>query len=309
MYGGVLDFVLSRKFRLKDCRTEGSPFCSLYSEKTFEILLVKWSLSIMAEALSQTHNLLLEYSIIDRDAVEMQGGDAAKRPATGLQPDWAGTLKSALPILGKNDLPTNILPGETKLSSKWSCKDIVTGPVVGSFKKIDWLRPLTQLNTYCINANARFGYIITDKELVAIRIRVGPQSSPNETLCARARKTGIMEFKVVPWLDSITLAKTDYHTITINLALWWLHMMAAEGRGIEEHYPPLRNILWSAIPEKNQYSRLYPKHLNGKPDLHVFLELMSKERVSEIRRKMIESGRLTEDDYSELDCQRKRKRR
>ena len=30
--------------------------------------------------------------------------------------------------------------------------------------------------------------------------------------------------------------------MTVNLALWWLHIMAAVGSNIKEHYPPLKGI-------------------------------------------------------------------
>lgn len=266
MYGGILEFVLSQRFNLKDFETEGSPFCSIYNEKTFEFLIVKWSLSLMAEALPKTHKLFGDYEIPRSDPVEMQGGGAAKRPAPGLDPDWAGTLRSEIPIVTKGDLPVNILPGETKLSSKWSSEDIVLGKVKGSFKKIDWLRPLTQLNTYCIESNARYGYIITDRELVAVRIRLGPSSIPNipnESLNARARKTGIMEVKAIPWLDSTAIAERDFDTITINLALWWLHIMAAECRDIKEHYPRLQDTFWSGIPEEDQIPPIRLKRSHG----------------------------------------------
>ncbi|KAK2793822.1 hypothetical protein FQN50_009977 [Emmonsiellopsis sp. PD_5] len=71
-------------------------------------------------------------------------------------PDWAGA------IIRKDDPWTcvNRCPGDTKLSTKWK-----------SDKKVkSWEWPLAQMLIYCgENWNCRYGYLITQKELVVLR--------------------------------------------------------------------------------------------------------------------------------------------
>ncbi|KAI4218490.1 MAG: hypothetical protein L6R36_008929 [Xanthoria steineri] len=94
---------------------------------------------------------------------------------------------------------------------------------------------------YCITANARYGYLITDQELLAIRIswlesagKTLPKTTREEEVERRQRK-GNLEYKAIPWTNDASEPSSSTHGLTINLALWWLHTMAAISHQIEDY--------------------------------------------------------------------------
>lgn len=104
-----------------------------------------------------------------------------------------------------------------------------------------WLPAIRQIYTYCITANARYGFLITDQELLAIRIswlesagKTLPKTTREEEVKRRQRK-GNLEYKAIPWTNDGSDSSSSTHGLTINLALWWLHMMAAIGHEIEDY--------------------------------------------------------------------------
>ncbi len=88
-------------------------------------------------------------------------------------PNWGAVKNSTIDVKSKGKAK-NILPGDTKLSSKWSSSTINPGDIEKHDVRQDWYQPIAQIFTYCVRNNARYGYLITDKELVVIR--VGPEN-------------------------------------------------------------------------------------------------------------------------------------
>jgi len=71
----------------------------------------------------------------------------------------------------RNELK-NLLSEDFKLSKKWSSVKIVHSSLETRYQdSIIWVKPLFQIFTYCVKAKAQYEYIITDKELVALRVR------------------------------------------------------------------------------------------------------------------------------------------
>ena len=88
----------------------------------------------------------------------MQGQSESERK---LFPDWAGVRKA-------HNLPTyvNRCPGDTKLSGKWTSMGDRT-------KKFYWW-PIAQVLGYCDTWRVRYGYLITQEELVVFRFSADP---------------------------------------------------------------------------------------------------------------------------------------
>ena len=104
-----------------------------------------------------------------------------------------------------------------------------------------WLPIIRQIYTYCIKASARYGESITDRELLAIRIS-RPEAAceplpraPREEDLKRRQPNGTLENKAFRWTNDGSESSSSTHGQTINLALWWLHMMAAISHEIEDH--------------------------------------------------------------------------
>ncbi len=249
IYGGQLQTTLNRRFTFHDFSAiPGFPFCEIHDEKSLDYLIAKWNYSMIADALSTAQSHLDNHPAHRR--IHMVGGSQADYPASSpkYRPDW-GAVRRATACIGK---PKNVLPGETKLSQKWSSTFIRLGDVKFDYTKVDWLRPLAQIFSYCVRSNSRYGYVITDKELVVVRISPGSDTdsdsvfdiqgsseSSDLTPAARARSSGILEFQAIPWGFDKHPVYRNGKGMTVNLALWWLHMMAAESSEIEERYTPL----------------------------------------------------------------------
>jgi len=112
-------------------------------------------------------------------------------------PDWAGRKCSTVnpnEPKRKGKKPTkakNLLPGDTKVSLKWNSASLTIGDIEkADVKDKRWFQPIGQVYTYCVRLNARYGYIITDKELVVFRIRPLPQAgAPQEDEKPRSGKS------------------------------------------------------------------------------------------------------------------------
>jgi len=288
IYGGVLNQVLESEFLCQDFSAiPQKPFREIHDERSLESLLTKWNHSVVSEALSKAQEHL--YTNHSNMTIYMARGGQSYIPQLAKEkrfPDWAGIQPglSQADIQGTKISSINILPGDTKVSKKWLSDDIVDGALDTDFTPDNWQRPLKQVYTYCVRANARYGYIITDKELVVIRIGPSKQEkSPTSTqessqgfdvaqtipeitedessqacfeydegndyalptpiLNKLKRDGGMLEYKAIPWTnDNGEKPRRAHDPMTVNLALWWLHMMASVSSIIKERYAPLSKI-------------------------------------------------------------------
>ena len=209
-----------------------------------------------------------------------RGGRAKKNPGevdARLFPDLAGTLLDQRTAAGGY---RNLCPGETKLYTKWSSSE----------RKADFLEPFSQIQSYCGRQwNVRYGYVIPQEELCVVRITkkdpgpglVATKPSRNvsppdyrthkrpfstETISSGLGPVSIdeasgyqdenpnvgfkpVEFKSIPWTNS------GPQTMTVELALWWLHMMASvpdRDISVKACYPPLHSWVW----KENRYEHI-----------------------------------------------------
>ena len=228
------------------------PFCEIHDEDSLETLLIKWNHSVVSDALRVTQK-----SNKAQGKMYMVRGGQAKRIPNFL-PDWAAVLR-----VSTRQRTSSILTGDTKVSWKWNSRRVELGEVDEVFMGSRWLEPIKQIFSYCRKLNVRYGYIITDEELVVTRIlpfledhlkspantqesEISISSPKNpaiisepskkslQNLKAEDFKNGTLEFKAIPW----KIGASD-DALTINLALWWLHMMALENNETCYDYPPL----------------------------------------------------------------------
>lgn len=287
IYGGVLNRVLESEFQCQDFSAiPQKPFREIHDERSLESLLTKWNHSVVSEALSKTQEYLYTNH---SNTIYMARGGQSHIPQLVKEkrfPDWAGIQPalSQADVQGTKKSSINILPGDTKVSRKWLSDDIVDGALDADYTRDNWQRPLKQVYTYCVRANARYGYIITDKELVVIRIGPSTQEKtptstqessqgldviqtipevtedessqgcfeydegndhtlPKSILNKLKSDGGILEYKAIPWTnDNGGKPRRDHDPMTVNLALWWLHMMASVSSIIKERYAPLSKI-------------------------------------------------------------------
>ena len=203
---GAISLSLQDEF---DCFDHSSkiakyPVCEIHGEDSFTCLLVRWNHAVVSDALQYAqssdpsdHEASRIYMV---KAEQAKGGEHIKKNGTKSRSDWAGIIKDGLER--EKTKPENVLPGETKLSSKWKSEWIEAGKVtVKSAKRRKWLQPLVQIFTYCCRCEVRYGYIITDEELVVVRVKARPNnnSRPDEKLTDRIRYNGVLQYKSIPW--------------------------------------------------------------------------------------------------------------
>jgi hypothetical protein len=198
------------------------------------------------------------------------GGFSRLATATRLRLDWAGIQVRG----GCSDGHQVLLPGDTKVSSKWhsGMEHDTRETHEEQFK-----RPLRQVVLYCSVSGLRYGFIITDAELYCFRRRKSPE--PQQSLSANreqrqtpaAREPGhsrsgsgttttssmsvdgsssvagsiytddgmpnfeeaSLEGAWVPWRAS------GHGRMTVNLALFFLHLLAAAETSLELSYPEI----------------------------------------------------------------------
>lgn len=154
-------------------------------------------------------------------------------------PDWALIDRDQ----GTNK-PMSFLPGETKLGKKWRAN-------VGDepwLTEDEWLKPIYQTTKYMIGSGTRYAYIITDIELVVLRLANGTNAGSSRGPVTRGQVARGAVLGGAPAEDprptiqwkSIFWSTNGQGQLTVKLALWFLAMMARNGdRKIEPSYPPL----------------------------------------------------------------------
>jgi hypothetical protein len=193
----------------------------------------QWTYPIINHALSHAQSQAKDLGIRP-PFVGLAPGGNAKRTSRN-KPDWAG-IRTTLPHNSKRTL--NIIPGDTKVSYKWRSTQIVPKIIDKNDLTQNWLWPLRQIFTYCLDSNTRYGYIISDEEVVAFRVRV-----PHERIetkrghkVVRSKDRGTIEYAPV---YSTTQEAGGENILTMNMAIWWLHLLAANNRALQADYDPL----------------------------------------------------------------------
>ncbi|KAK2736310.1 hypothetical protein FQN55_001696 [Onygenales sp. PD_40] len=106
----------------------------------------------------------------------------------------------------------NRAPGEVKPSWKWS-NALRNGT---AYEQKEFKQVLSQVNHYMKQHRARYGLVLTNEELVAIR---------------RRNYDGDIELsRPIPW---DTRGTAQHPCLTVLLALWYLGMLAAQDEGAE----------------------------------------------------------------------------
>lgn len=331
IYDGKLSQTLGRQFQLQDISVPEMPFCQIHDEDSLETLLIKWTHSIISNALSAAQRFL---QVRDTERIYMcRGGQAKwlKEEATiDRHPDWAAVKNSTINKKPR-DKARNLLPGDTKLSSKWSSAEINPGEIEDDDRREEWFQPMAQIFTYCVHNRARYGYLITDKELVVVRVS---PTSPNvsfdsqssfdlesigiargkankarakeavaEEAYLRAVEEGCMEFRVIPWTNHADDVQRGSKAMTVNLALWWLHMMAADDSTIKEQYPLLKDTKRTSMTDPGSQSSSFARSEHS-PKTQPVAERSFTSGLDALGLDSVRAGnkRSRKDDVVDADC-------
>ena len=227
IFDSILECPASSMPNFEDFLRYPSHLKEVSDENSLDTLLTRWNYPVVAAALSkaQSHDDFRDKLGTSEHLHEIsiaRGGQAWLPNENMLKPDWAGILLSChdnkRPNKVYNPKPyLNVLPGDTKLSTKFKSEWGWQDP---RFKG-----PITQVFTYCRRARVPYGYIITQEELVILRLFYGDKENASK-LTEGTQSFQYVEYKSIPW------ANNTNHELTINLTLWCLHMLAARRKPI-----------------------------------------------------------------------------
>jgi hypothetical protein len=179
-----------------------------------------------------------------------------KEPSGGPVPDWLGY---------QTGMKETFLCGETKLSTVFAMQKIINDPEEEELQK-----PFEQCMHYCIIKNTRYGYIITDEELVVFRIRNGiveeglAAQRPRRTIptatysdassSLNASMQGMSVYsdskpQSPRWIQYCVIKWNATKGLTVCTALFWLTLMAYAPTinvDINNEYEPLNRWEWDA---------------------------------------------------------------
>ncbi|KAL9106675.1 MAG: hypothetical protein Q9227_008327 [Pyrenula ochraceoflavens] len=201
-----------------------------------KLYISQWVHPIIKTALSHAQRESSDRGLRPPFVEMVTGGNA--QSISGRKPDWAGirTMSPENP-----NRTVNILPGDTKVSYKWTSTEIVPKTVDPDDLVENWFWPLRQIFTYCMAFKTRYGYIISDEEVVAIRVRVPrerfEESNPRRRI-AWSKDRGTLEY--MPIFDSAQ-GPGDKTRLTPNLGIFCLHLLAANDRTVHTTYRPLKD--------------------------------------------------------------------
>lgn len=112
---------------------------------------------------------------------------------------------------------TMLVMGDNKFSGAWDFETSWKEIHKNSKLKLDEdMRPFRQLATYCWVGKTRYGYIMSDQELLAVRVWYSKDKAGKETW-------GMEVSHPIPW-------DASSRSLTVNLAIWWLGVMAMNER-------------------------------------------------------------------------------
>jgi hypothetical protein len=189
-----------------------------------------------------------------------------------LQPD-SGSIASS-PLSSKAGDTTisdcqERFPKEYKISTKWKSERIFNGGILddsGVFMRgktsDNYAWPIRQAYTYCIQHMCRYGCILTGEEAFIFRIMPREDKS-SESLSFRDFPTfhwltrlvnnsqnvnllrnelinnGLMEYVSIPWKNYSQGQRSSLDAWTVNLALWFMHILAGNNFEVEWSYVDL----------------------------------------------------------------------
>ncbi|KAI0812083.1 hypothetical protein GGR55DRAFT_703962 [Xylaria sp. FL0064] len=174
---------------------------------------------------------------------DLQVGDEAST-ACVIQ-KWNQTISSELKFLER-------LLKDYKPALKWDSRVLRRG---GEFindegewaapgkSKQNKVLPIRQIYTYCVEWGCRYGCIISTQEAFIFRIKprsVSPGLVGDKQIKRCLEADGVMEYVSIPWDN---YADSDVNKVpqkwTMNLALWFVHVLAGNYHKVAKEYPSL----------------------------------------------------------------------
>lgn len=246
--------------------------CIIRDEKTVVNVLTKWNHTIVIAALDATdHDLQPSFWIHQsgkNNWDEQECLDRLKKKSNGRKLDrWRPDAGAISAQEMEAALPLERLPKDYKMASGWKSRWISelftdeSGKLIPLWDASNEARPIKQIYTYCVDLGCRYGCIMTTEEAFIFRIK--PRQKPPGKLILysnvgkmRLRITkvgdctqpalkkalatdGLVEFVSIPWENKVYQTLGNPKPWTVNLALWFVHILAGNHHKVKWDYPKL----------------------------------------------------------------------
>ncbi|VUC21325.1 unnamed protein product, partial [Clonostachys rosea] len=244
--------------------------CRVDSEKRATELFNKWNKEIVMTALdpildtfrpaiwAQGDNI----TGIVMDAPKPQVESTRKQPVRSCVPKRPSSVRNLLDRLEPDSGSVPSHPSspeeigkekflkEFKMAAKWKSRWIFQKQIVdetglwmkdGTRQSAAW--PIRQTFTYCVKYSCRYACIITCEEVFIFRVRPRveiPDPKDPEVLKKVLAENGLMEYVSIPWDNHCQGDPKDYEKWTMNLALWFVHVLAGMDSDVRCVYKDLR---------------------------------------------------------------------
>ncbi|KAI0376490.1 hypothetical protein F5Y04DRAFT_210840 [Hypomontagnella monticulosa] len=250
--------------RVRNAREISPEKARLYEESSIQALAAYWNEEVVQHVLNGTrsilHQKLPDGPFNDGKIYFTRNlGQAHIKDGKGIyqRPDWCLYQQKGV---AKTKRHKNLLPGDIKPAKKWKSEWINSSKETEK-RKANLV--LAQIAKYMFLGNTRYGFVLSEEELVAMRLSKftrdtqsldelaqtdtelakqlmestwGLERDPDGSYGDTERRTGILlEYCRIPWDASGT------GSFTVNLTLWWLSVLAVQGAPIKQAglYTPL----------------------------------------------------------------------
>ncbi|KAI1418994.1 hypothetical protein F5Y12DRAFT_721314 [Xylaria sp. FL1777] len=236
----------------------------------------------------------------ERQEDEVRQGIRKQRSKRSRQPD-GGSVSLGEIMLKKSG---ERFPKEYKPAANWNSKKLRDGDYTNK-ETGEWLdvkfileqniAPIRQAYTYCIDYGCRYGCILTTLEAFIFRIkprgnhRVSINDDPSSfnQLLEKVKDDGLMEFVSIPWGNGCDNHHHEYKKLTVNLALWFTHILAGNHYKLDWKYQKLRDEELVQTPQQQEPQ---VKYRGKKGVTHDREASLSRNRSSRNKRKRQEKS-------------------
>ncbi|KAM0809968.1 hypothetical protein AB5N19_10315 [Seiridium cardinale] len=258
--------------QVRDSKDIPSEKTDIFEEDSVTQLAVAWNEQVLRHVFEGTYNAMCEYSPQDalrqgRIYLEKNTGRGHVRGLNGRNqmPDWCAYQKKP----GEGPYFPNIVPGDSKPAGKWKSEWVKSKK--GTLRRKAH-RVMVQMTKYMWEAKTRYGFILSEEELVPVRLsifaREGHLASPGDE--SGTRKDWIEESDrffedegndeespdeasqesnapsnasysgstrmngLLVEYSRIPWKASGREVLTMNLVLWWLPVLAVQGSAIKQ---------------------------------------------------------------------------
>ena len=167
IYGGLLGISWTGPRRSESASAFDT---EVFSEDMFEDVLRRFVSPVINDALR------LACSKIGEDTTHL--GRGSRCEPSSHRPDWSLVARSRMGDNGRYD---NLLPGDTKLHRKWY-PEMLRDNYEHNYE--EWRKPVSRIMTYMMFYESRYGFLITDGNLVVFSGQRPPELGiPRPGIC------------------------------------------------------------------------------------------------------------------------------